>query len=165
MQREMRWEQHSIWPSFRTLWQALRRLPPYLFPSYERKNCSRIEGLLIRDCARGCSNWAQMFPQLSAICMTAKKFFELLYLVLGLQKIVPWVNCPYAPTIPTIQWTTISWFLWIFCPEMPLIFVVIMIHQVIWPSPGTLPGSSPGLVLESGALFFSQNPETSPISV
>jgi len=39
-----------------------------------------------------------------------------------------------------------------------------MIHQVIWPSPGTLAGSSPALVLESGTLFFSQNPETSPIS-
>jgi len=51
-------------------------------------------GLPIRDCAIGCSNRAQLCPQLSAIDVTAKTFFERLYLDLGLCEIVTWVNCP-----------------------------------------------------------------------
>jgi hypothetical protein len=62
---------------------------------------ARVPGLPIRDCARGCNNRAQMCSQLSAISVTAKTFFEHLYLVLGLRKIAPWVNCPYAPTTLT----------------------------------------------------------------
>ena len=50
----------------------------------------------------------------------------------------PRVNCPYAPTTPTVHSTTISWFPCNLFPEWPLIFLVITIHQVIWPSPGTL---------------------------
>jgi len=96
-----------------------------------------VPGLPIRDCARDYSNRAQMCPQLSAIDLTAKTFFERLYLVLGLRKIVPWVNYPYAPTTPTIHPTTISRFLCNFFPRMAPHFFVIMIHQVIWPSPGT----------------------------
>ena len=37
---------------------------------------------------------------------TVKTFFERLYLFLGLCKIAPWVNCPYAPTTPTVHSTT-----------------------------------------------------------
>jgi len=48
------------------------------------------------------------------------------------------VNCPYAPTTPTVHSTTISRFLRTFFTEWPLILVVITIHQLIWPSPGTL---------------------------
>jgi len=79
-----------------------------------------------------------MCPQLSAICVTAKTFCEHFYLVLELRKIVPWVKCPCAPTIPTIHCTTISRFLCSFFPRMaPQFFLVSTIHQVIWPSPGT----------------------------
>jgi len=44
----------------------------------------RVPGLRIRDCARGCSNCAQLCPQLNAIEVTARTFFERLYLDLGL---------------------------------------------------------------------------------
>jgi len=49
----------------------------------------RVPGLPIRDCARGCNNHAHMCAQLSAIDVTAKIFFERLYLVLGMHKITP----------------------------------------------------------------------------
>jgi len=49
----------------------------------------RVPGLSIRDCARGCSNCGHTRPQLSAIDLTEKTFFERLYLVLGLRKIAP----------------------------------------------------------------------------
>jgi len=100
----------------------------------------RVPGLPIKGCARCCSNRAQMCPQLSAIDVTAKTFFERLHLVLGLRKIAPWVNCPYAPTTPTIHSTTISRCLCNFFPRMTPHFFVIMIHQVILPSPHTLGG-------------------------
>jgi len=37
-------------------------------------------------------------PRPKANHVIGKKFFERLYLVPGLRKIVPRVNCPYAPT-------------------------------------------------------------------
>jgi len=40
---------------------------------------------------------------MSAIDVTAKTFFERLYLVPGLRIIAPWVNCPCAPTTPTVH--------------------------------------------------------------
>jgi len=43
---------------------------------------------------------AQMYPKLSTIDVTAKTFFERLYLVPGLRKFAPWVNCPCALTPP-----------------------------------------------------------------
>jgi len=67
--------------------------------------------------------------------MTAKIYFELLYLVLGLRKIAPWVNCPYAPTTPTVCSTTISRFLCNFFPRMAPHFAVITIHQLICQVP------------------------------
>jgi len=51
----------------------------------------------------------------------------------------PWVNCPYAPTTPPIHFTTISRFLSNFFPRMAPQFFWYTIHQVIWPSPVTLP--------------------------
>ena len=48
---------------------------------------------------------------MSAINVTAKTFFERLCLVLGLGTFGPWVNCPCAPTNPTVHITTISRFL------------------------------------------------------
>jgi len=50
---------------------------------------ARVPGLPIRDCARGCTNRGQSRPIMSAIDVTAKTFFERLYLVLGLRKIAP----------------------------------------------------------------------------
>jgi len=47
----------------------------------------RVPGLPIRDCARGCNNRSQSRPMMSAIDVTAKTFFERLYLVVGLRKI------------------------------------------------------------------------------
>jgi len=47
---------------------------------------------------------------MSTIDVTAKTFFKRLYLVLGLRRTEPWVNCPCAPTTPTILCTTISRF-------------------------------------------------------
>jgi len=61
-----------------------------------------------------------------------------LYLVPGIDTFGPWVNCPYAPTTPTIYMTTISRFLCNIFPRMAHHFFGYPIHQVIWPSPGTL---------------------------
>ena len=63
-----------------------------------------------------------MCSQLSAIDVTAKTFFERLYLVLVLRIIAPWVNCPHAPTTPTIHPTFISRFLCNFSPNSPSFF-------------------------------------------
>jgi len=73
-------------------------------------------GLPIRDCARGCTNRGQWRPMMSAIDVTAKTLFERLYLVLG--TFGPRVNCPYAPTTPTVHSTTISRFLCSFFARM-----------------------------------------------
>jgi len=78
----------------------------------------RVPGLPIRDCTRGCNNCGPTWPKQSAIHVTDKPFFERLYLVLGLRKTAPFVNCPYAPTTPTIHFTTISRFLCNFFPRM-----------------------------------------------
>ena len=86
---------------------------------HNTKDLLRVPGLPIRDFARGCNNRGHTRPQLSEIDVTEKTFFERLYLVLVLRKFAPLVNCPYAPTAPTIQSTTISRFL---CPGWALIF-------------------------------------------
>jgi len=91
----------------------------------------RVPGLPIRDCARSFNNRAQMCAQLNAIDVTAKTFFERLYLVLGLRKIAPLVNCSYASTTLIIHFTTISRFLCNFFPRTAPQFFSIMIHQVI----------------------------------
>ena len=52
-----------------------------------------------------CGKLQHLVPRgtkLSAIDMTAKAFFERLYLVLGLSPFEPRVNCPYAPTPPLL---------------------------------------------------------------
>ena len=95
------------------------------------------------DFARGCDNRGQSRPIMSAIDLTAKTFFERLYLVLGLRKIAPWVS-PYSRTTPTVHTPSISWFPCNFFPRMAPHFWVIKIYQVIWPSPGTLGAWSSG---------------------
>jgi len=86
----------------------------WIWPSPGTLVPQRVPGLPMRDCARGYNNRAHTRPQMSAINVTEKTFFERLYLVLGLCKFAPWVNCPYAPTTPAIHCTTISRFLCIF---------------------------------------------------
>jgi len=82
------------------------------------KNGTRVLGLPTKDCARDCNNHKQMCARLSAIDVTAKTFFDRLYLILWLFQIAPLVNCPYLPTTPTIHCTTISRFLCNFFPRM-----------------------------------------------
>jgi len=86
--------------------------PNLVVQNRKNKILSRVPGLPIRVSARGCNNRVQMCAQLSAIDVTAKTLFECLYLVLGLRKIAPWVNCSYASTTLIVQCTTISQFLW-----------------------------------------------------
>jgi len=83
-------------------------------------------------------NRTQMCAQLSIIDVTARTFIQRLYLVLGLCTFGPSVNCPYVPTTPPIHLTIISRFLINFSPWMAPQFFWYTIHQVIWPSPGTL---------------------------
>jgi len=58
-----------------------------------------------------------------------------------------WAHLGPEPTVPMHpQLRPFTWQLFldicvIFFPEWPLIFLVSTIHQVIWPSPGTLPDS------------------------
>jgi len=96
-------------------------------------------GTPFRDCARDCNNCVHTRAQISAIGVTEKILFERLYLVPGMGTFGPCVNCPYAPTTQTVHPTTISRFTCNFPPEWLLIFLVSTKHQVIWPSPGTLP--------------------------
>jgi len=92
-------------------------------------------GTPYRDCTRGCDNRGQSWPMMSAIHVTANTFFERLYLVIGLRKIVPWVNCPYARTTPTVRPTTISRVLCNFFPPVAPHFFDDHDSPVIWPSP------------------------------
>ena len=78
----------------------------------------RVPGLPIGDCAGSSNNLVPKGFKLSSIDVTEKALFERLYLILGLSSFEPRVNCPYAPTTPTIQINTVSRFL---C-TWPLIF-------------------------------------------
>ena len=52
-----------------------------------------------------------------------------------------WALSQLSPTHLQLRLFTLQLFLdfcTIFFPELPLIFLVITIHQVIWPNPGTL---------------------------
>jgi len=63
---------------------------------------TRVLGLPIGDCAGSSNNLVPRGTKLSATDVTAKAFFERLYLVLGLSPFEPRVNCPYAPTPPPL---------------------------------------------------------------
>jgi len=67
-----------------------------------------VQGLPIKDCARDCKNRAKSRPMMSTI--DVRHYFERFFLVLGLRKVAPWVNCLYSPTTPTVHSTTISRF-------------------------------------------------------
>jgi len=131
------------------VWLNLPHLFKCLPPLCHAGRPGEVPGLPIRDCARGCNNRAQICAQLNAIDVIKKIFFERFYLVLGLRTFGPWVNCPYASTTPPLHCTTISRFLSNFFPPMAPHFFWYTIHQVIWPSPGTLGRGSFNLVVES----------------
>jgi len=109
-----------------TAWQAKK----------SKKKCFFFKKRGAMSYCSTCNNRVQMCPQLSAIDVTEKTFFERLYLVLGLGTFGTWVNCPYASTTPPIHCTTISRYLCNFFPWMAPQFFWSTIHQVIWPSPG-----------------------------
>ena len=72
------------------------------------KKENEVEGTWtrFRDCADSCNSFVQTCTTVSAKHLTAKKerqaktVFERLYLVVGLRKFAPWVNCPCAATPP-----------------------------------------------------------------
>jgi len=81
-----------------TFWQSVpalenqfqyRSVRTGLIRAGKMKVPTRVQGLPIRDCARGCINPGYMWLQLSAMYVTEKTFFERLYLVLGLRQIAP----------------------------------------------------------------------------
>ena len=77
--------------------------------------------------------WALSFELWNNIRKFHPKW-DRLYLVPGMRPFALWVNCLYAPTTPTVHSTTISRFPYNFFPRVAPHFLVIMIHQVIWPS-------------------------------
>jgi len=98
----------------------------------------RVPGLPIRDCAISSKKLVPRVAQVSAIDVTEKTIFERLYLVPGLRQFAPRVNCPCAPTPPPLTERLFLDFRVIVFSRWALIFLVSMIRQVIWPSPGTL---------------------------
>jgi len=102
-------------------WTYIACTAPFMVWTHSRLG-GRVPGLLITDCARGFNNRGNTRPQVSTTDVKEKTFFERIYLVPGLRKFVPWVNCPYKPTTPTIHCTTIFRFLRNFFPEWPINF-------------------------------------------
>jgi len=98
----------------------------------------RVPGLPIRDCVGSCNSSVHKSTTVSEIDVTVKTFFKPLCLVLGLSPFEPRVKCPCTPTPPPYAQQLFLNFCEISFPERPLNFFVITIHQVIWPSPGTL---------------------------
>jgi len=119
-------ENAAVWcrlPIFKRVWTRFVRIGQCAAIIFWQvlKSCTdrgRVPGLPIRDCARNNNNRAQMCPKLSATDVTEKTFFERLYLFSKIGTFGSRVNCPYAPTTPTVHSTTISLFLWIFFPWM-----------------------------------------------
>jgi len=99
---------------------------------------TRVPGLPIGDCAEISNNLVPRGTKLSAIDVTSKAIFERLYVVLGLSPFEPRVKCPYTPTLPPLTRKLFLDFRAIVFPSGPSFFYQHTIHQVIWPSPGTL---------------------------
>jgi len=127
---------------YRSVFASKIRPPTGFSPFILGWATGRIPRLPIRDCARGCNtdDCGQSRLIISAINTRVKTFFECLYWVLGLRKVAPWVNCPYAPTTPTVPFAIISRFQWIFFPWMAPHFFGHHDSPIILPSPGRVPG-------------------------
>jgi len=100
----------------------------------------RVPGLPIRDCVRGFNNRAQMCPQLSAIDVTEKTFFERLYLVSGMGTSSSWALSQLSLCNHNSDCLINNYFsIFVqFFPRMAPQFFFITIHHVIWPSPCAL---------------------------
>jgi len=112
--------ENIFWPQ-----QLVSQKDDYSVPTFctaRRVHELRVPRLPIRDCARGCNNRAQMCAQLNAMDVTARTFLKRLYLVLGLRKIAPWVNCSYAATTWSFTAQLFLDFCAIFSPNGPSIF-------------------------------------------
>jgi len=84
-------------------------------PNREDISASKmVPGLLYWDCAGSINSWVPKHSKVSDINETAMKILLRLYLTPALSPFEPRVNCPYAPTTPTVHVTTISRFPWIF---------------------------------------------------
>ena len=70
-------------PTFRNVCHPKKITVPLDHRSPKKVTSERVPGLLIRDCTGSSDILAQMCPNLSAIDVTEKTFFEPLYLVLG----------------------------------------------------------------------------------
>ena len=109
------------------------------FPHARRKTVlARVPGLPIRDYAVSSNNLVQRRSKLSAIDVTAKTMFERLYLVPGRTPIYAPSQLSLCTHTPTTHSPAISRFPCNFFRKWPIICLVSMIRQVIWPSPGTL---------------------------
>jgi len=79
----------------------------------------------IRDCAASCNNYVQRCTKVNAIDVTAKTFFERLYLVLGLAPICALSQLSVCSHTPTVHSTTVSRFpCKFFPPDWPLNFLL-----------------------------------------
>jgi len=108
---------------------------------------TRVPGLPIRNCAGISNNLVPRGTKVSAIDATVKIIFERLYLVPGLGTSFVfgsrtgyiWALSQLSLCTHNFDRSLTNYFpISVLFPERPLIFFVSTIHQVIWPSPGTL---------------------------
>ena len=98
----------------------------------------RVPGLPIRDDATGYNNCVQICVELCAIYVTEKYFSSVFIWFYNCAKLRFESTVPMHPQLQPFSQQLFLNFCAIFFPEWHLIFFVIMIHKVIWPSPGTL---------------------------
>jgi len=58
----------------------------------------------MRCCTESPNNLVSRDAKINATAMTAKEFFERLYLVPGLHQLLPFVTMPSKPTFPPLAW-------------------------------------------------------------
>ena len=111
------------------------------FPRNFSSGGPRVPGLPIRDCARGCNNCVHTCPQMNAIDVTKKDTIWAFVFGSRIGHIWALSQLSLCTHNSDCLLSVVQLFLEfraIFFPEWPLIFLIITIHQVIWPSPGTL---------------------------
>jgi len=123
------------------------------FRSTLKKVKAMEPGLPIRNCAGSSNNLVPRGTKVSAIDVTQREFFERLYWFqdrahLSLEstvRVLPHHHCsPYNYFSISVQ----------FFRMWPLIFCQHTIHQIIWPSPGTLVKAHCRTVLGVAKEFF-----------
>ena len=124
------WNKMKMKPTYRD-----KKLPDSFF-AWRLTAKMRVPGLTIWDCAASHNNCDPGWFKLSAIDVIAKAIFERSYLVSGLRPFEPRVNCPYAPTPPTLNRCLFLDFCAIFFPSGPSFFSCTT-RQVFWPNSGT----------------------------